>query len=137
MNEYIGELLITNSLAHKRNCSFINTFTANLLLTQESSSSNNALRISDAIEILPTLSRGLDVNVQFYAVDAFEFTKEIEVFELLKVPLYHGWLVDPQEEAVANAVGKLGYNQLADKVINDQTSDDDEKVRNMLVTCTY
>ena len=108
-------------------------------MTQESSSSNNALRISDAIEILPKLQTGLDVNVQFYAVDAFEFTKDSEVFELLKVPLYHGWLVDPQEEAVANAVGKLGYNQLADKVINDQTSDDDEKVRNMLLslTCTF
>jgi len=107
---------------------FLNEYIANLLLTQESSSSNTAMRISDAIGILPTLSRGLDVNVQFYAVDAFEFTKEIEVFELLKVPLYHGWLVDPQEEAVANAVGRLSYNQLVEKVINDQTSNDDEKV---------
>ena len=107
-------------------------------MTQESSSSNNALRIGDAIDILQKkLSTGIDVNVQFYAVDAFEFTKDIEVFELLKVPLYHGWLVDPQEETVANAVGKLGYNQLVEKVIIDQTSNDDEKVRNMFLKWTF
>lgn len=46
--------------------------------------------------VLPKLSTGLDVNVRFTGVSDFEYTPECIVFDLLNVPLYHGWLVDPQ-----------------------------------------
>lgn len=29
-------------------------------------------------------------------VDDFEFTRERAIFDLLDIPLYHGWIVDPQ-----------------------------------------
>ena len=46
--------------------------------------------------MLPKLSSGIDVNVQFKNVDSFESTQQLAVFETLHVPLYHGWLPDPQ-----------------------------------------
>lgn len=29
-------------------------------------------------------------------IDDFEFTPECAIFDLLDIPLYHGWIVDPQ-----------------------------------------
>lgn len=52
--------------------------------------------INDSMTVLPKLSTGLDVNVRFTGVSDFEYTPECIVFDLLNVPLYHGWLVDPQ-----------------------------------------
>lgn len=49
--------------------------------------------------VLPKLATGLDVNVRFTGVSDFEYTPECSVFDLLGVPLYHGWLVDPQVRA--------------------------------------
>lgn len=46
--------------------------------------------------ILHKLQTGLDVNVKFTGVRVFEYTPECIVFDLLDIPLYHGWLVDPQ-----------------------------------------
>ena len=46
--------------------------------------------------VLPKLATGLDVNVRFTGVSDFEYTPECSVFDLLGIPLYHGWLVDPQ-----------------------------------------
>lgn len=46
--------------------------------------------------VLPKLATGLDVNVQFTGVSDFEYTPECSIFDLLGIPLYHGWLVDPQ-----------------------------------------
>ncbi|NWR81776.1 MINY1 hydrolase, partial [Centropus unirufus] len=52
--------------------------------------------IHDTMMVLPKLSTGLDVNVRFTGVSDFEYTPECIIFDLLNVPLYHGWLVDPQ-----------------------------------------
>ncbi|KAK2497292.1 hypothetical protein MC885_020241 [Smutsia gigantea] len=61
--------------------------------------------------------RGLDVNVRFTGVSDFEYTPECSIFDLLGIPLYHGWLVDPQSPEAVSAVGKLSYNQLVEKII--------------------
>ncbi|CAL4062137.1 unnamed protein product [Meganyctiphanes norvegica] len=69
----------------------------------------------DAISILHKLLTGLDVNVKFSGVRDFEFTTELCVFDLLGIPLYHGWVVDPGSEA-ASVVGSLSYNQLTNNI---------------------
>ncbi|XP_010218751.1 PREDICTED: protein FAM63A [Tinamus guttatus] len=51
--------------------------------------------VNDTMMVLPKLATGLDVNVRFTGVSDFEYTPECIVFDLLNVPLYHGWLVDP------------------------------------------
>lgn len=101
--------------------------------------------------VLPKLSTGLDVNVRFTGVSDFEYTPECIVFDLLDIPLYHGWLVDPQvrqqnnvvicelnsvhsqhivfqSPEVVSAVGKLSYNQLVEKIIEFKHSTDSSQV---------
>ncbi|NXN10676.1 MINY1 hydrolase, partial [Indicator maculatus] len=89
--------------------------------------------INDTMMVLPKLSTGLDVNVRFTGVSDFEYTPECIVFDLLNVPLYHGWLVDPQTPEVVQAVGKLSYNQLVEKIITCKQANDSSLVSEGLV----
>ncbi|XP_032435830.1 ubiquitin carboxyl-terminal hydrolase MINDY-1 isoform X2 [Xiphophorus hellerii] len=89
--------------------------------------------MSDAMAVLPKLSTGLDVNVRFTGVTDFEYTPECIVFDLLNIPLYHGWLVDPQSPETVAAVGKLSYNQLVEKIIDCKHSADSSRVSEGLV----
>jgi hypothetical protein len=61
-------------------------------------------------------------------VSDFEYTPECIVFDLLHIPLYHGWLVDPNDKEVKSAIGNCSYNQLVDKIINNKTSTQPELV---------
>ena len=57
--------------------------------------------VSDAVVVLPKLQTGIDVNVKFSGgVADFECTSESIIFDLFNIVLYHGWLVDPQQEDV-------------------------------------
>lgn len=70
------------------------------------------------VELLPSLARGMHVNVRFSSPTAFEFTKEIAAFDCFPdVQLVHGWLVDPQDEALASAFGSMSYNQIMDELV--------------------
>lgn len=89
--------------------------------------------MSDAMAVLPKLSTGLDVNVRFTGVTDFEYTPECIVFDLLDIPLYHGWLVDPQSPEMVAAVGKLSYNQLVEKIIDYKHSAESSRVSEGLV----
>lgn len=80
--------------------------------------------VDDAMTVLPRLATGLDVNVRFTGVSDFEYTPECSVFDLLGIPLYHGWLADPQSPEAVSAVGKLSYNQLVEKIITCKHSSD-------------
>lgn len=89
--------------------------------------------VDDAMTVLPRLATGLDVNVRFTGVSDFEYTPECSVFDLLGIPLYHGWLVDPQSPEAVSAVGKLSYNQLVEKVITCKHSSDPNLVTEGLI----
>lgn len=73
--------------------------------------------LNDALNCLPNLLHGLDLNVRFNSVDAFEFTGELSVFDLVHVPLLHGWVVDPSDEITATAIGQRSYNQVVEHLI--------------------
>ncbi|GFS80138.1 ubiquitin carboxyl-terminal hydrolase MINDY-2 [Nephila pilipes] len=87
----------------------------------------------DAMAVLPKLQTGLDVNVKFTGISDFEYTPECIIFDLLRIPLYHGWLIDPQMSDVVSSVGTCSYNQLVEKIINSKCSVDPEKVTEALV----
>lgn len=89
--------------------------------------------VDDAMTVLPKLATGLDVNVRFTGVSDFEYTPECSVFDLLGIPLYHGWLVDPQSPEAVSAVGKLSYNQLVEKIITCKHSTDPNLVTEGLI----
>lgn len=67
----------------------------------------------------------MNISVHFspFSVRDFEYTSESIIFDLLQISLYHGWLVDPQNSAEVEAVGKCSYNQLVEKIIVQKTSD--------------
>ena len=71
---------------------------------------------------------GLDVNVRFTGVSDFEYTPECIIFDLLNIPLYHGWLMDPQQHDVVGAVKGLTYNQLVEQIISQKNSEDSFQV---------
>lgn len=48
----------------------------------------------------------MTVNVRFDGVKHFEFTNEIAMFDLLELPLVHGWLYDPQVSRIVS-LGKV------------------------------
>ncbi|XP_066063008.1 ubiquitin carboxyl-terminal hydrolase MINDY-1 [Chamaea fasciata] len=116
-------------MAHLGNC---------ILATQPRDTSeglqlNFQQNISDSMTVLPKLSTGLDVNVRFTGVSDFEYTPECIVFDLLNIPLYHGWLVDPQSPEQVQAVGRLSYNQLVEKIITCKQASDSSLVSEGLV----
>ncbi|KAM7054233.1 ubiquitin carboxyl-terminal hydrolase MINDY-1 [Molossus nigricans] len=89
--------------------------------------------VDDAMSVLPKLATGLDVNVRFTGISDFEYTPECSIFDLLGIPLYHGWLVDPQSPEAVSAVGKLSYNQLVEKIITCKHSSDTNLVTEGLI----
>ena len=85
------------------------------------------------IAILAKLQTGLDVNVKFTGVKDFKYTTKCIIFDLLGITLYHGWLVDPLDIHVAEALASLSYNQVAEAIITGRTSEDKEKVAWLLL----
>ncbi|PRW58319.1 FAM63A-like isoform X2 [Chlorella sorokiniana] len=102
-----GYLLDANSLEGERNTALSEEQRASL-----------AHNLSDAIALLPKLTTGIDVNVRFHDIAGFEYTPETAVFDLLDMPLVHGWLVDPQDAPTAAAVGHKTYNELVVQLVN-------------------
>ncbi|XP_035223288.1 ubiquitin carboxyl-terminal hydrolase MINDY-2-like, partial [Stegodyphus dumicola] len=94
---------------------------------------NYEQNMHDAMAVLPKLQTGLDVNVKFTGISDFEYTPECIIFDLLRIPLYHGWLIDPQMTDVVKAVGKCSYNQLVEKIINSKSSLDADQATEALV----
>ncbi|KZV55865.1 hypothetical protein F511_26299 [Dorcoceras hygrometricum] len=82
---------------------------------------NQQQNIADAIDLLPRLTTGIDVNIKFRRIDDFEFTRECAIFDLLDIPLYHGWIVDPQDHETADAIGSKSYNSLMGELVSLDT----------------
>ncbi|KAK3019782.1 hypothetical protein RJ639_003769 [Escallonia herrerae] len=82
---------------------------------------NQQQNIADAIDLLPRLATGIDVNIKFRRIDDFEFTRECAIFDLLDIPLYHGWIVDPQDVDTVNAIGSKSYNTLTGELVALET----------------
>ncbi|XP_019189125.1 PREDICTED: ubiquitin carboxyl-terminal hydrolase MINDY-1-like [Ipomoea nil] len=84
---------------------------------------NPQQNISDAIDLLPRLTTGIDVNIKFERIGDFEFTRECAIFNMLDIPLYHGWIVDPKDHDTAKAIGSKTYNTLMGELVALETRD--------------
>ncbi|KAL0727235.1 hypothetical protein Bca4012_023328 [Brassica carinata] len=82
---------------------------------------NRQQKIADAINLLPSFADGINVDIKFRRIDDFECTPELAIFELLKIPLYHGWIVDPQDFETAIAIGCKSYNDLMTALVTLET----------------
>ncbi|BFZ15787.1 hypothetical protein BsWGS_18826 [Bradybaena similaris] len=100
----------------------------------ETTQANYEQNMQDAMSVMYKLQTGLDVNVKFTGVGDFEYTPELIIFDLLGISLYHGWLVDPQDSDTVNAVNQCSYNQLVEKIISLRHSEEEENVRQALIS---
>lgn len=74
--------------------------------------------VTDFLNLLPDLNKGMDVNIRFGSPVSFEFTRELSVFDVFPtIRLVHGWLVDPQDARLTVALSNLSYNQLLDQLV--------------------
>lgn len=94
---------------------------------------NYEQNMQDAMAVIHKLQTGLDVNVRFNGVSEFEYTPECIIFDLLGISLYHGWLVDPQNQSEVVAIGNCSYNQLVEKIISQRSSESHQLVTEALV----
>ncbi|TVU07618.1 hypothetical protein EJB05_40982 [Eragrostis curvula] len=92
---------------------------------------NREQNVADSIDLLPRLTTGIDVNVMFRKIDDFEFTRERAIFDLLDIPLYHGWIVDPQDTETATAIGSKSYNALASGLAEFKSGKPTEESKHM------
>ncbi|KAI6108916.1 hypothetical protein EDD16DRAFT_1617304 [Pisolithus croceorrhizus] len=68
------------------------------------SCSDPGIDISAALSVMPTTTKGLDLNPQFTAVDSFrpgEGGGELQLFSKAGIRLLHGWVVDPGSPAAS------------------------------------
>ena len=92
---------------------------ANIMLERgQTKDPNWQHNLHDVLPVLPTLIRGLDVNVKFAHVTEFEFDSRIAVFDILNIRLVHGWVIDPQDKTVYGEIGSQSYNQLLDELLS-------------------
>ncbi|KAL7123161.1 hypothetical protein ACP275_01G087900 [Erythranthe tilingii] len=69
--------------------------------------------IEDRLRLLRRLTTGINVNIKFRRIHEFVSTPECAIFGLLGIPLYHGWIVDPQDKETYAAIGSNSYDILA------------------------
>lgn len=89
-------------------------------------------KLEAILKVLPTLQKGLDVNVFFTSPTSFGSSPDslpaFYLFAMFGVMLCHGWLPDPQAgETYTIVAEKLGsYNDVVDRVVdgkNENASD--------------
>mmetsp|Transcript_11349 Transcript_11349/g.26170 ORF Transcript_11349/g.26170 Transcript_11349/m.26170 type:complete len:409 (+) Transcript_11349:111-1337(+) len=73
--------------------------------------------LGSCLDILPHLNVGLDVNCKFGGPKDFEYTRELAVFDMCDINLFHGWVVSKQDEKAYKAFGHLSYNQIVERLI--------------------
>ena len=79
---------------------------------------NAQANLVNGISILqgPALRHGMNINCSLTQIDSFEFTQEIGVFDLFRIPLVHGWICGPDEEEVFKVFQGKTFNQVQDLV---------------------
>jgi ubiquitin carboxyl-terminal hydrolase MINDY-1/2 len=89
---------------------------ANCLLDRQTTPSND---ISDAVGVLHSLIFGMHVNVNFGSPSGFHETAEVAIFRLLGSPLYHGWVVSPEDHDLFPYLCNLTYDDAVTKLATD------------------
>jgi len=74
--------------------------------------------IDELMKFFPTLQYGMDVNPRFVCgPKGMEYTIGVNAFDLMKVGLLHGWLVDESDVTTRNVIGMKTYNELTQIII--------------------
>jgi hypothetical protein len=106
----------------------------NYLLTIEGNEEHHQ-NLGDVLALLPTLDKGLDVNIHFTRADAFEFTAAISMFDCCKILIFHGWVIPPDDSQNYGLIAKKlkSYNGLADCIIRGEALNTHDEVYDELM----
>ena len=78
----------------------------------------HSFHLDQLMTIFPSLQDGMDINPKFTnGVSGMEYTLQLTVFEILHIPIFHGWLLDPQDTDMVKLIQNRTYNQLVEVVI--------------------
>jgi hypothetical protein len=72
--------------------------------------------LNDTFGMLGKLNQGMDVNLKFTSVTGIERAKETGVFEILGIPVFHGWIVSEDDLTIYPYLSPLSYNEAVEKV---------------------
>ncbi|CRG97581.1 conserved Plasmodium protein, unknown function [Plasmodium gallinaceum] len=86
-------------------------------VTDSRSSCNYRKNIIECVEILPQLKYGLDVNCKFTDIHSFEYTKGLCIFDMLNIPLYHGWVISSDDLIFYSYLKDYSYNVIINKIV--------------------
>jgi hypothetical protein len=117
-----GDICIETSLIDFATLSII---LADFLIQMASEpSAELALHLQDALEILPSLEKGFDINVHFSSAESFEFSSGLSIFDVVRVRLWHGWVVDEKDIQQYDLIVKKlkSYNALVDCVVRGEAA---------------
>ncbi|CRH02441.1 conserved Plasmodium protein, unknown function [Plasmodium relictum] len=81
------------------------------------SSCNYRKNIIECVEVLPQLKYGLDVNCKFTDIHSFEYTKGLCIFDMLNIPLYHGWVISSDDLIFYSYLKDYSYNVIINKIV--------------------
>jgi hypothetical protein len=94
--------------------------------TGDASSQKSSFQLHALLEQIPPLQYGMDVNPKFTdGIHGYEYTSQLNCFDMWKVRVCHGWLLDPQEtsEDLYAAIANKTYNQVIDFVIHGKEAE--------------
>lgn len=98
--------------------------------TSQTSFCNYRQNILECVEILPQLKYGLDLNCKFTDIQAFEYTKGLCIFDMLNIPLYHGWVISSNDSVFYPYLKNYSYNVVINKIIRyNEYYDHERKVK--------
>ncbi|EFC41876.1 hypothetical protein NAEGRDRAFT_80571 [Naegleria gruberi] len=117
IDNFIVNGFITNeSLVQILAQSMLDTY--NLKYSKSDTDGEKGKMLQAALDSVPKLKHGLDVNVQFTeGVHGFT-TCDLSVFNFFNIKLMHGWLVDSESELETfKALKSLSYDQAVEKIV--------------------
>eukprot|EP00934_Nitzschia_sp_Nitz4_P007061 Nitzschia sp. Nitz4//scaffold12_size214221//148404//149952//NITZ4_001516-RA/size214221-augustus-gene-0.9-mRNA-1//1//CDS//3329535068//7051//frame0 len=125
-------LLLKGSISLPSNCvgagvitiDQLNNILVEKILSNNTGSSEEGHHVQEVLSIFPSLQFGMDVNPKFTAgPTGMEYTMQLNTFDLLRIEMVHGWLLDPTDPEY-DLIHNLTYNHLINLVIegNDASS---------------
>ena len=128
------ETITSTDLMHKLADTLFNVYIPRWTKQNEEKSSDRLdieKNIDDTLSKFNKLQIGLDVNVLFSGCKKFEYTSELDIFDLFGINLYHGWLIDPQQQELFENFSDKSYNKLVEFLLNNENNGDDDQKKSL------
>jgi len=95
----------------------VNVLAEKILINNDQAGMSSDRHVQEVMDLFPTLQFGMDVNPKFTeGPSGVEYTPGLDAFDLLRVTMVHGWLIDPEAPEYPLVKSKT-YNELINMVV--------------------